>query len=139
MNSIAAYDNLIKHEVKPSVQRMAIMDYMMTHFTHPSVDEIYNALSPKFPTLSRTTVYNTLKLFVEHGAVRMLTIDEHNACYDGDTSLHAHFLCKKCGKIYDMPLQNKEEELMGTMIDGNEITEVHQYFKGVCKKCKTII
>gem|GEM_PF-3413817 len=38
-----------------------------------------------------------------------------------------------------MPLQNKEEELMGTMIDGNEITEVHQYFKGVCKKCKTII
>ena len=101
--SSVVYDNLIKHEVKPSVQRMAIMDYMMTHFTHPSVDEIYNALSPKFPTLSRTTVYNTLKLFVEHGAVRMLTIDEHNACFDGDMSLHAHFLCKKCGKIYDMP------------------------------------
>ncbi len=139
MNSTAAYDKLIKHEVKPSVQRMAIMDYLMTHFTHPSVDVIYNALSPKFPTLSRTTIYNTLKLFVEHGAVRMLTIDEHNACFDGDTSAHAHFLCKKCGRIYDMSLQNKEDELKGTMVDGHEITEVHQYFKGICKQCKTII
>lgn len=136
MKSTVVYDNLIKHEVKPSVQRMAIMDYMMTHFTHPSVDEIYNALSPKFPTLSRTTVYNTLKLFVEHGAVRMLTIDEHNACFDGDMSLHAHFLCKKCGKIYDVPLQNHEEMLMGATVEGNEIMEVHQYFKGVCRDCK---
>lgn len=138
MKSNVVYDSLIKHEVKPSVQRMAIMDYMMTHFTHPSVDEIYNALSPKFPTLSRTTVYNTLKLFVEHGAVRMLTIDEHNACFDGDMSLHAHFLCKKCGKIYDIPLQNHEEELMGATVEGNEIMEVHQYFKGVCKDCKRV-
>ena len=136
MKSSVVYDNLIKHEVKPSVQRMAIMDYMMTHFTHPSVDEIYNALSPKFPTLSRTTVYNTLKLFVEHGAVRMLTIDEHNACFDGDMSLHAHSLCKKCGKIYDMPLQNHEDALLGVQVDGNEITEVHQYFKGICKDCR---
>ena len=136
MNSIAAYDNLIKHEVKPSVQRMAIMDYMMTHFTHPSVDDIYNALSPKFPTLSRTTVYNTLKLFVEHGAVQMLTIDEHNACFDGNTELHAHFLCKKCGKIYDVPLQAEMARLIGDMIEGNEVTELHQYFKGVCKDCR---
>ena len=139
MKSSVVYDNLIKHEVKPSVQRMAIMDYMTTHFTHPNVDEIYNALSPKFPTLSRTTVYNTLKLFVEHGLVRMLTIDERSVCFDGNTSLHAHFLCKKCGRIYDLPLQNHEDELMGLVVDGNEITEVHQYFKGLCKNCKSIM
>ena len=28
---------------------------------------------------------------------------KRNACFDGDTSLHAHFLCKKCGKIFDLP------------------------------------
>ena len=136
MKSAVVYDNLIKHEVKPSVQRMAIMDYMLTHFTHPSVDDIYNALSPKFPTLSRTTVYNTLKLFVEHGAVKMLTIDERNACFDSDTTLHAHFLCKKCGKIYDMPLHGESRLLEGALVDGCEITEIHQYFKGICKDCK---
>ena len=27
-----------------------------------------------------------------------------NTSADGNTSRHAHFLCKKCGKIYDLPL-----------------------------------
>lgn len=32
--------------VKPSLQRLAIMEYLMTHRTHPTADEIFNALSP---------------------------------------------------------------------------------------------
>lgn len=81
-----SYDYLISYNIKPSVQRIAIMDYLLAHKTHPSIDEIYLALCKDIPTLSKTTVYNTLKLFVEHGAALMLTIDEKNACFDGDTS-----------------------------------------------------
>lgn len=71
-----SYDYLISYNIKPSVQRIAIMDYLLAHKTHPSIDEIYLALCKDIPTLSKTTVYNTLKLFVEHGAALMLTIDE---------------------------------------------------------------
>ena len=46
---------------------------------HPTVDEIYQALVDHIPTLSKTTVYNTLRLLMEHGVVRMLTIDGKNA------------------------------------------------------------
>ena len=84
------------HNIKPSVQRIAIMNYLMEHHTHPTVDEIYTALSPSIPTLSKTTVYNTLKLLSEQGAAQTLTIDERNTCYDADTNPHAHFLCKRC-------------------------------------------
>ena len=35
--------------VKPSLQRLAIMEYLMTHRTHPTADEIFNALSPSMP------------------------------------------------------------------------------------------
>ena len=129
------YENLLKYDVKPSIQRMAVMEYLMKHFTHPSVDEIYTALSPKYPTLSRTTVYNTLKLFVEHGAAQMLTIDEKMTCFDGDDTPHAHFLCKKCGEIYDLPMPDSVKNVVGIELDGNTITEVHQYYKGICKKC----
>ena len=97
------YDYLLSFNVKPSVQRLAIMDYLLTHRTHPSIEEIYLALCDDIPTLSKTTVYNTLKLFVEHGAAQMLTIDERSVCYDGDITLHAHFLCKHCNKIFDLP------------------------------------
>ena len=59
---------LQNHNIKPSVQRIAIMNYLIEHRTHPTVDEIYTALSPSIPTLSKTTVYNTLKLLSEQGA-----------------------------------------------------------------------
>jgi Fe2+ or Zn2+ uptake regulation protein len=129
------YDYLLSFNVKPSVQRLAIMDYLLTHRTHPSIDEIYMALCDDIPTLSKTTVYNTLKLFVEHGAAQMLTIDEKNACYDADTSLHAHFLCKKCNKIFDLPAP-AEDAMVGRMKnDGYQVEELHYYYKGVCPKC----
>ena len=76
---------LQNHNIKPSVQRIAIMNYLIEHRTHPTVDEIYTALSPSIPTLSKTTVYNTLKLLSEQGAAQTLTIDERNTCYDADT------------------------------------------------------
>ena len=125
-----SYDYLISYNIKPSVQRIAIMDYLLAHKTHPSIDEIYLALCKDIPTLSKTTVYNTLKLFVEHGAALMLTIDEKNACFDGDTSLHAHFLCKKCGKIFDLPYSNEVKKVEQIDMNGFKVDEIHQYYKG---------
>ena len=130
-----SYDRLLKYSIKPSMQRIAIMEYLMEHRTHPSADEIYTALSPSMPTLSKTTVYNTLKLFSEQGAALMLTIDDRNANFDADTSQHAHFLCKECGKIYDLAFPREVREVEETQIDGHEVKEIHYYYKGICKNC----
>lgn len=39
---------LQNHNIKPSVQRIAIMNYLIEHRTHPTVDEIYTSLSPPY-------------------------------------------------------------------------------------------
>lgn len=130
------YDYLISFNVKPSVQRIAIMDYLLTHRTHPSIEEIYLALCDDIPTLSKTTVYNTLKLFVEHGAAQMLTIDEKNVCYDGDVTLHAHFLCKHCNKIFDLPAPVEDEQMKSMKDKGFQVDEQHYYYKGICPSCQ---
>ena len=80
-----AYNRLVRNGVKPSVQRMAIMQYLLDHRTHPTVEDVYKDLYQKIPTLSRTTVYNTLRLLSENNAAQMITIDEHRVCYDGET------------------------------------------------------
>ena len=129
------YEYLLNFGIKPSVQRIAIMDYLLTHRTHPAIDEIYLALCEDIPTLSKTTVYNTLKLFVEHGAAQMLTIDERNTCYDADIQLHAHFLCKKCGKIIDLPPSVEQTKVSSMKDEGFKVDEIHQYFKGFCPSC----
>ena len=129
------YDRLLEHNIKPSMQRIAIMEYLMEHRTHPSADDIYTALSSDMPTLSKTTVYNTLKLFSDQGAALMLTIDERNTNFDGETTPHAHFLCRCCGTIYDLEASESVKRVEDQDMDGHKVSEVHYYYKGICKNC----
>lgn len=130
-----AFDQLIAYNIKPSAQRIAIMEYLLGHRTHPTVDVIYMDLNVSMPTLSRTTIYNTLKLFAGQGAAQMLTIDEKTTCYDADVSPHAHFLCKQCGKVFDLPLEVGRKDIAGTKLGDHLITETHYYYKGICVNC----
>ncbi len=58
------YNSILENAgIRPSVQRVAIYTYIKENPIHPDVDTVYSALSPMYATLSKTTVYNTLKLF----------------------------------------------------------------------------
>lgn len=135
MGKIPAYDNLTAHGIKPSLQRMAIMQYLQEHPAHPNADTIYQALVGQIPTLSKTTVYNTLRLLVEQGAAKMLTIDEHNVCFDGQTRTHGHFLCRRCGRVFDVEAAKAIEEGESAVPAGFSIETTDLYFKGVCGEC----
>ena len=91
---------LQNHNINPSVQRIAIMNYLMEHCTHQT-----------------------------------LTIDERNTCYDADTTPHAHFLCKHCGKIYDLECNANIKQVEDMDMGGHEVQEIHYYYKGICKSC----
>lgn len=129
-----AIKTLQEYGIQPSLQRIAIMEYLLTHRTHPTVEEVYVALFNEIPTLSKTTVYNTLRLFSESGAALMLTIDEKKVCFDGDVSPHGHFMCRECGMLFDVELP---QEIKGYTpeLNGFRIDEMHVYYKGVCNKC----
>lgn len=121
--------------IRPSMQRLAIMDYLINHPIHPTIDDVYQALSNKVPTLSRTTVYNTLRMLSENQAAQMITIDEHRVCYDGNVESHVHFYCKKCSKIIDL-FGEQAPKLEGEKtVEGNIIQEEQLYYKGICAKC----
>ncbi|MCD8318270.1 MAG: transcriptional repressor, partial [Paraprevotella sp.] len=79
-------------------------------------------------------VYTTLRLFSEQGAAQMLTIDERKICFDGVITPHAHFMCKQCGKLFDMDLPENVDNLLPAKTDF-KIDEVHLYYKGICKTC----
>jgi Fur family ferric uptake transcriptional regulator/Fur family peroxide stress response transcriptional regulator len=128
-------NRLLEFGVKPSLQRMAILEYLMKHMIHPTADTIFNDLYPAIPTLSKTTVYNTLKLLEERGALCAISIDDKNVRYDADIDQHAHFKCKQCGAIYDLPIKGIEN-LEITNPHHLQITDCQVYYKGYCEKCK---
>ena len=130
-------ERLVEFGIKRSMQRIAIMEYLMQHLTHPTADDIFSDLFPSVPTLSKTTVYNTLKVFENKGAIQSISIDEKNQRYDADISHHAHFKCKKCGNVYDICFK---ENTVFEIIDTGDfiLTECQVYYKGYCKHCKNV-
>lgn len=135
MMETEVYTKLIEHGVRPSLQRIAILQYLLTHFNHPTVDDVYRALCTKIPTLSRTTVYNTLRLLADHHVAQMLTIDDHHLCYDGNVEPHVHFICKECGKVVDLFSEKAPSLRKPVVVDGNIIEEKQLFYRGICKEC----
>lgn len=126
-------DILRKAGLRPSQQRAAIAGYIDASRSHPSAEEIYNALVQDYPTLSLTTVYNTLYALEKAGLARILDIESRNVRFDtAATAAHGHILCRKCGRIFDMPLPRNMEEFMPR---GFRIDSVNLYFKGLCPTC----
>ncbi|MDR1407104.1 MAG: transcriptional repressor [Tannerella sp.] len=128
---------LTEHGIKPSVQRLAIMQYLLNNRTHPTADEVYQHLLPNIPTLSKTTVYNTMRLFVEQGVALQVDVDERNARFDGVVEAHAHFYCRKCGCIKDLPLpqiRGVDPEASGFTVEETSIN-----LKGICENCRNAI
>lgn len=123
--------------IKPSYQRIKIFEFLMNTKEHPTVDTIYKSLVTDIPTLSKTTVYNTLNLFVESNITHLITIEENETRYDADISIHGHFKCEKCGRVADFSVDlgmiNCDE------LAGFQINQKHVYFKGVCDHCQETI
>jgi len=137
ISNINKLENLLKTKgLKPTYQRLKVLEYLNKHMDeHPTVEAIYEALSREIPTISMTTIYNTLNAFLEKGLVSAITITGTEVRYDYVTSHHHHFLCKKCDRIIDIDIKCPIMEGRKKRTHGHKIEEVHGYFKGLCKNC----
>lgn len=129
-------EQLSSHGVKPSAQRLLILRFLMENRTHPTVDEIYNALLPEQPTLSRTTVYNTLKLLAAAGIIRCIDVGgNHGARWDYSRHDHAHFLCTACGSVTDIEF-DVQAPAFPLPPGGFEVHTTEVNLRGVCPECR---
>ena len=131
------YDKYVKQlkekQIKVTSQRLEILRYLDNHRTHPTADEIYQQLKQNNPALSKTTVYNSVDILKENGLIQSIYISGSEHRYDYKHGMHHHFLCKKCGEIIDIDIECPN---LNTILKcGNQVDEVHGYFKGICKKC----
>jgi len=118
----------------PTIQRLAVLDCLSKTRQHPSADQILEAIRKSYPSISRATVYNTLDALTKAGMVLRLSVDPTVARYDADLGPHAHFRCRICERIYDIPLGG--EAPLDASVDGHVIESVRTYAYGVCASCQ---
>ena len=127
---------LVTSGVRPSAQRVRILQFLMQDKHHPTADDVYCALRGELPSLSKTTVYNTLTLLVEKHLAHQISTCEGEAHFDGDVSLHGHFQCVVCGCVLDFPIDAGAIKPVG--LDGCRIDSRDVLFRGVCAKCRRV-
>lgn len=134
MNTLA--ERLAENGIRPSYQRLRIFALLSGTVAHPSAETIFRELSPDIPSLSRTTVYSTLALLVKAGLAVTVRIDDDGIRYDADTSVHGHFRCARCGKVYDFPV--KPGSLKPELPPGFTASLVQLCCEGTCATCAAL-
>jgi Fur family peroxide stress response transcriptional regulator len=123
-------------------QRTAIAQVLSRSTTHPSVEDIYEELYPRFPSMSLATVYKTVALFCELGLVLDLGTLGDERRYDGRmTEPHLHLLCERCGAIEDCNGTSIEVEQIHKSAReiGFEVRAVRYEVIGLCRACQELM
>lgn len=129
------YGNFLEeHGIRSSSQRILMLQYLEKSENHPTADRIYVDLSKKLPSISKATVYNNLKLFLNKGIIKEVNIDNSEIHYEMMMDNHAHFICRKCKKVDDLEITNIDIDL--TNIMDYEIESQDIFLRGLCDKCK---
>ncbi len=124
--------------LKLTPQRLAILDLLADNRTHPTVAAIYQQLQARFPTMSQTTVYNTLQTLVRLGLVHELGAAGGAAAhFDVDTDPHLNVICQSCGKIVDFAEADVVPSLQTVAKQsGFEIQGARIVYYGLCPTCR---
>jgi len=123
-----------------TAQKSFILDYLRSVKTHPSAETVYKEVKKKLPSISQGTVYRVLNNFKEKGEV--LAIDTKDTVhFDGDITDHAHFICEKCGNVFDVMSECSECGILKNKTTRKvpQVGIINHYkinFYGVCNKCQ---
>lgn len=123
--------------LKVTPQRIAVYNMLLSTTEHPNAEMIYKTLEPANPTMSLATVYKTLDFFKQLGLVQELNVGEPSSRYDAVVKCHPHTVCKVCGKVDDLHMEELTEvakKLVPHLDFDVECEQLILY--GTCAECK---
>ena len=99
---------------------------------HLTAEQIFFKAKEINPKIVLATIYNNLNKMVDEGLIRRVTIQGMTTVYD-KTMRHDHLICKNCGKIMDVSLDD-----LSKMIDKKLNIKIISYdlnIHYICNDC----
>jgi Fur family ferric uptake transcriptional regulator len=134
-----AYEDILRaagHRV--TRQRILILDAVCDGGKHTTLGEIYARLRAFDPSIHRSTLYRSLRLFTEVGLVVSAQPGDGETYYEiAQPKHHHHLVCNRCGAETEVSgdvLRHTIEEVRARY--GFQIEAAHLVFSGVCAACR---
>ena len=118
-------------------ERFAILDAVYDMQGHFSLDELSLALEDSNFRVSRATLYNTMRLFIELRLVvrhRFIGQTKYEACYNNED--HIHQICTVCGTVTEIEAVEITDAIANTKFQRFRKDGFSLYIYGVCSRCQ---
>jgi len=131
-------ERLHRAGLKATGPRMLILEALEHNCNHPTAEQIHETLRQDHPSLSLSTVYQTLDVFIRNGLCRRVSGAGDRLRVDGTPQDHDHAICGTCGEIFDIerqhfPLPAPPAQLPnGLMVTGLRLE--YEVICGVCRE-----
>lgn len=118
-------------------QRVEIFREVASSCEHPDAETVYERVKKRLPNISFDTVYRTLASLEDMNMIFRVDNLLPKARFDADRRPHNHFLCIKCGEVYDIfPEDGYKIEIPENSKKFGEIKDVNLQVRGICNKCR---
>lgn len=118
-----------------TIQRRLIFDAVRELNIHATAEQVYDYVSEKYPAISKATVYRNLSQMADSGELLNIGNFYGSAHYDHNCHRHYHFICEKCGKVYDIDGFEPDIDGCNLAMDGFEVRSHTLTFSGYCPDC----
>jgi Fur family transcriptional regulator, peroxide stress response regulator len=129
-------ESLRKKGYKLTAQRLEIISLLARDMTHPGAGDIFRKVRKRVPQISMSTVYYTLDMLKKEGLLRELEFYDRDNRYDVTITDHINLICKKCGKISDLPGELPVSAEAVEKTTGFQPVGMRFEYYGYCKDCR---
>lgn len=117
-------------------QRITITQLVLKNREHPTAEQLYDQVVKVHPTVSLSTIYNTLRILKNMNILNEISYNDMKR-FDANPNPHLNLVCEICGKITDI-----EEPILYDLLrqvtnqQNFTVTNQHINVYGECKYCK---
>ncbi len=120
-------------------QRYKVLEVFLSNESHLSVDELYALVKKKYPEISHSTVFRSMKIIFDAGLATKIRTCEGVIQYEHSYkhSQHGHMICSKCHKMIEFD-DTKIKELLkkAAKKENFKVQVCRTKIIGLCGKCK---
>ena len=96
----SASEKLREKGLKVTPQRIAIYNVVVKLKSHPTAENVVDAIKDDFPSISVGTVYKVLNVLVENNLLKKVKSEKEIMRYDAVLEHHHHLYCNKTCLLY---------------------------------------
>jgi Fur family transcriptional regulator, peroxide stress response regulator len=123
--------------LKATGPRIIILEMLEHDRSHPTAEQLHERLRQRYPSLSLSTVYQTLDTFLRAGLCHWVPGVDGRLRVEAASQRHDHAICRVCRKLFDIErAEFSSFSLPEELPHGLLVTDWRVEYEVICSPCQ---